>query len=292
MKNLVLIVLIVLLTTNCFGFSYRHLQDIKDSVIKVEVEVKIYVEKTPLVAKQKDGKVILVPDRSKMMTKETSFTAFGTGMKIFQNNKISYYVTCEHILNPIEKEFTKEANFFSPYITYVKFLSRKIRIPLFKVPFMGKDLTIGKTLEVVDTSKSLDIAILKSTPISSAQTPFNKRKFKTYKYNWFSNYKILEGMEVCAVGYPGCLNKLAITFGRVVTKTWRWKSEYTNMFITDVHAFGGNSGGPVFIIRNGAFYFVGIARLLVADKYLGVVKIDHIRGLLKKNKLEFIYRGK
>lgn len=144
------------------------------------------------------------------------------------------------------------------------------------------------SLELVVTDEKLDMAVLKTT-----------RKLNVYPYKRGKSSELLSGNIARAEGYPQALIK-ATTQGIISTAT-NPNKEVTfedEDFVIDAAINPGNSGSPVFALREGDWEWVGNAhaKLAIGASLFGdvtlaegtafVVGIDEFAWLLEYNQTD------
>lgn len=252
---------------NCCHKVYKH--------VTVEITDHAY----------KDGK------RSSVKT-EKIFTGIGSAAVIENNGNNLKLLTCDHIIGgpPLQDKYDSEKRVIREYkvkeIHYILEETDTLIPEEFQEMAGVKRVSRGPELRVIARDKEHDIAILQTKKKSDFS------KYKAVKA-WGNSSELRQGDFLYCAGYPGDRGKHIIhgyvsSYGVECTKV---DDHYVYM---DLPVIAGNSGGPVFALRDGKPELVGIARCSIGgiEGMGGAVGVDYIKRLLRRVKLGRIIGGK
>lgn len=145
-----------------------------------------------------------------------------------------------------------------------------------------------------DWVKNNDISLLKvdTSKMNDLEIFSNLNKFSVWDGKWADYASMKQGDLLKVVGYPSAFER-QINSGELTSKEGIEKSLNNNFYFTSAHLNPGNSGGPVFLVRETykivnnqvvkeqEFYFAGLARLGAGGEGLGgILRPDIIEKFL------------
>ncbi|MBW3015525.1 S1C family serine protease [Candidatus Woesearchaeota archaeon] len=226
-------------------------------------------------------------------TKETKseriFTGVGSAAVIENNGGNVKLLSCHHLIGgpqlrdrydsenrPLRKHKVKK-------IRYILEEKETIFPEEYKALTGVERFSQGPELRVVASDKKHDIAIF--------QTKGKVESIHRYKQVklWGNSSELSLGDFLYVVGFPRDRGKHVI-HGYVSSNGVKCTNEDNHYIYMDMPINAGNSGGPVFALRDGKPELVGVARCSIpnAQGMGGAVGIDYVKKLLRRSKLRRI----
>lgn len=279
-------------------YAADSLEEITNSVHKIIS--KHYYDVTEFVYEKTMHGYKLKTENGEPVTKksETELEFYGSAIEVYRNKFRSLYLTCNHIMDQPGEivKYLKDnkgndiLDKNNQKLVWKVGRFKKSESQLHLASFFG--LNLGSPLRQYAHDKNLDIALLSCKPIAETNFFGTTNKFIACPYRWGDSDKLEPGDFLYIVGYPNNICKIT-SHGIVASSKGNPFSAFdNNIFYTDATIDPGNSGSPVFAIKDGSYEFVGIAKLLFANKYGGIIKINRIKEFLDSYKLGFIYNRK
>ena len=244
-----------------YDYSKQLISYAKQDYEKIRKSVYCIKNVTTYEYRYKDPKD---PEKEKIQRSEEA--AWGTGFVYSQKNGYYYLITNYHVANM--PEYTPKG--------------KKVKAMWYIVDNIYDQNTKDDIpLEYVGGKNDMDVAILKT-----------KHPLNVYPYAIGDSSELKEGHVVFVEGYP--LGETKATVDGIVSNMNPRKFEMgggitTNYdILLDVSVNPGNSGSPVFALRDGRFEWVGLVHAsYYAEGMKLAIKINEIKKFLKKvEKLE------
>ncbi len=240
-----------------------------------------YFDLTKKLKKDKKGRI----KRPIKETKTQYIMSAGSSVALgFIGNEL-YLLTNNHVTSP---EF-EQMDVYNFVIPVGKAKLKKTKVLLFTHPKLDPKTNEhisdeGLELELVATDKELDISILRTKKS-------DYKKIKNYTtYGKFGNSsELTPGNWLYAVGYPNMLSNQLVQGIYKGNDNPHYPND-DNIYHMSCTVIPGNSGGPVYALRDGVPELVGIARQTHGAQDGGAIKINLIKEFLKRNKLEVLLK--
>ncbi len=263
-----------------FFTTNEYLENIYKSCYEIHTSHQYEVDYYDLTKKLKKDK----KGRIKRPIKETKTqyimsAGSSSGLKIVDNEL--YLITNHHVVSP-EFEEMDVYNFVIP-VGHAKL--KKTKVLLFTNPKLDPETKEhisdeGLELELVASDKDLDIAVLKTK-----KQDYDKIKDYITYGNFGDSSDLSPGNWLYAIGYPNMLSNQLVQGIYKGNDNPHYPNDDT-IYHMSCTVIPGNSGGPVYALRDGVPELVGIARQTHGAQDGGAIKINLVKDFLKKNKLE------
>ncbi len=263
-----------------FFTSNDYINQIYDSCYEIHTSHQYevdYYDLTKKGKKDKNGKI----ERAVKETKTQYIMHAGSSVAVdFVDNEL--YLITNHHVTASEFEEMDVYNFVIP-VGHAKL--KKTKILLFTHPNLDPKTKEhisdeGIELELVASDKDLDIAVLKTKKL-------DYNLVKNYvSYGKFGNScELSPGNWLYTVGYPNMLSNQLVQGIYKGNDNPHYPND-DNIYHMSCTVIPGNSGGPVYALRDGVPELVGIARQTHGAQDGGAIKIDLVKEFLRKNNLE------
>ena len=157
----------------------------------------------------------------------------------------------------------------------------------------------SRGFELVETDREHDLALLKVRDLEGWMgTRFQGRDFVLRPEAVHIASRVSEGEQIAVSGYPFAseLPQLMTNVGWLATDLMRpdvlipgKPGTYRDyLYLGDVRVNPGNSGGPVYRVRDGAVLGVVISNLLGHTNLAGIVPMRPVTALLEKNGVSWL----
>lgn len=217
------------------------------------------------------------------VVKKRKYHGLGTGIVVHNNGERLKILTCEHVVSPIKEKAVYADNKLISEVRNVKsthrlrFFTREV--PLVIPPFFGvMKCNFSIDLELAASDKTKDLALLET----KLQSHSLIRGIKP-PTEWGCSSELKPGDFLYIAGFPYGLPK-HLGDGRAASEPSSNISIYAD-------ANPGNSGGPVYALRDGKPELVGIMRAIRPQGLTEMVSIDSVKRFLDKAGLSFIHKG-
>jgi len=218
---------------------------------------------------------------------EKVMTSTGTGTIVENTGRDLKILTCAHVASPptFQDEYDLERR---PVTTFkvkdIKYVLEQcdVFMPEFARLMTGVSrVSLGPELRVLGKDEKNDLALM--------QTKGAVKGIEDYKVlnNLGNSNEISEGDFLYIVGYPRNITKQVIQ-GHVSAKSNPYSKHDDFMFYADASVNEGNSGGPVYALRDGKPEFVGVVHSKWPEGIGGIIRSSRVTEFLKRLRLERI----
>ncbi|MBW3003145.1 serine protease [Candidatus Woesearchaeota archaeon] len=231
-------------------------------------------------------------NKSKKSVTESIKTATGSAVVIENDNRSVKLLTCNHCVTlpkfkdqydpqkrPLVKYRVKDVHFVLE--------EKESIIPEAYQPLVGVErFSTGPELRVIARDSAHDLAVVQTKKRAGDWI----KRYKPWN-RWGNSSELEPGDFVYVLGYSNDRGK-HLFHGYMSSDGVEASKNDDYYFYIDGSVNKGNSGGPVFALRDGKPELVGITRSKIPDGMAGVVRIDYAKKLLRRVRLGRILRGR
>ncbi|MBS3112913.1 trypsin-like peptidase domain-containing protein [Candidatus Woesearchaeota archaeon] len=224
---------------------------------------------------------------------DVSTESIGSAILIDNKDKMTL-ATCQHVIDAQPPTNIIKSMTFNPYNVRLKNseFSLEIMEIYMKMQLPGladieEIVSFKAPLKLLGEHKASDVAIIEELPGFRAFTS----KFHPNMY-WGNTSELEPGDYVMAVGHPYNFAKM-ITQGIVASTGNPFIPTDDHFFNVDMTTNIGQSGGPVYALRDGQPELIGITSFTTMDRGIGgIIKVEEIKKLLDQIDKSEYYKNK